>query len=148
MPTVKILLHQEQPIHPQAVRALYTAMNWWPERTEEQIAQILTTHIAIGAWDKKRLIGFARIISDHCFHAYIEDVMIHPAYQRQSIGKRLISRLLEAIAHIETVTLFCEVDLIPFYEKLDFRALPAQVVMHRKNDRNFSDAHPAHTANT
>ena len=136
MSSIEIFLHQERPIDPQAVRSLYTSVGWWPERTEEQIAHVLSSNVAIGAWDADGLIGFARIVSDQCFHAYIEDVMIHPTYQRKGIGGLLLTRLLNALPHVETITLCCQSDLVPFYEAQGFRAFPSQMVMHRKRMMN------------
>lgn len=78
MHTIDIFLHEERLIDSRAVRELYTSVEWWPERTEEQIAQVLASDVAIGAWDGEHLIGFARVVSDHVFHAYVEDVMIRP----------------------------------------------------------------------
>lgn len=127
---IDIFLHQERQIDPQAVRELYTSVEWWPERTRDQIAQVLASDIVVGAWDGEHLVGFARVISDHIFHAYIEDVMVHPNYQRQGIGQLLVSRLLEALPDIGTITLFCREKLVPFYETQGFRAFPSQVVMH------------------
>jgi len=65
MPPIEIYLYQERPVDPQAVCALYTSVGWWPERTEEQIATVLSQDIAVCAWDPDRLVGFARSISDH-----------------------------------------------------------------------------------
>jgi GNAT superfamily N-acetyltransferase len=133
MSTIEIYLQQERSIDPQAVHALYRSMGWWPERTVEQIASVLKRDVAIGAWDGERLVGFARVVSDHCFHAYVDDVMTHPTYQHQGIGRRLLAHLVEALPHIETITLFCESELVHFYEELGFRAFPEQRVMHRKH---------------
>jgi len=132
MPTIELFLHQERPIDPRAVHALYTSVDWWPERTEEQIAHVLRNDVAIGAWDADHLVGFARIVSDHYFHAYVEDVMVHPSYQRRGIGRLLMTRLIEALSHIEIITLFCKSDLVPFYEEQGFRVFPSQRILHRK----------------
>lgn len=132
MSTIEIFLHQERFIDSQAVHALYTSVDWWPERTEEQIAQVLRGEEAIGAWDAGCLVGFARIISDHCFHAYVEDVVVHPSYQHKGIGKLLLIRLIDTLSHIHTLTLFCNSDLVPFYEEQGFRVFPSHKVLHRK----------------
>ncbi len=130
-----IALYRERPIEPQEVRALYESVGWWPERGEHELATVLSSDLAIGAWDGERLIAFARVISDHHFHAYIDDVVVHPDYQRQGIGHQLLARLLEELQHIETITLFCKPDLVAFYEQLGFRAFPSQVVMHQKGTK-------------
>ncbi len=132
MSTVEIFLQQERPIDAQAVRSLYSSVGWWPERTEEQVAHVLHQDSAIGAWDADHLIGFARIVSDQCLHAYIEDVMVHPSYQHRGIARLLMARLLDALSHIETITLFCTPELVPFYEERGFRVFPSQRILHRK----------------
>ncbi|MBO0779430.1 MAG: GNAT family N-acetyltransferase [Ktedonobacteraceae bacterium] len=132
MASVEIFLHEERPIDPQEVLALYALFGWWPDRTTEEIAYVLNNDLAVGAWDEGQLVGFARVVSDHCFHTYIEDVMVHPTYQKISIGSLILSRLMEALPTTEIVTLFCQAELVPFYEKQGFRAFPSQVIMHRK----------------
>jgi GNAT superfamily N-acetyltransferase len=132
MPFAEIAFHHQRPIDPQAVRALYTAVGWWPLRTQEEIAQVLGEALAVGAWEGDHLVGFARAVSDHHFRAFIEDVVVHPTYQRMGLGRLLLAKLLDALPHIETITLFCQPDLVPFYEEHGFRAFPSQMVMHRK----------------
>ncbi|GHO98217.1 N-acetyltransferase [Reticulibacter mediterranei] len=126
--------HHERPIEPEMVRKLYDAVGWWPEREEQEIAAVLSGDLAIGAWDGERLIGFARVISDHRLHAYIDDVMVHPDYQRQGVGRQMLTKLLAALQHIETITLFCQPELREFYRQSGFRAFPSQVVMHQKGN--------------
>jgi len=127
-----VAFHQERPIEAWVVRVLYNSVGWWPERQEEEIAQVLSSDLAIGAWEDTRLVGFARVVSDQRFRAFIEDVMVHPDYQHKGIGSLLLRALLEKLQHIETITLFCQPELLPFYEQLGFRAFPSQQVMHQK----------------
>ena len=96
-----------------------------------QIGAILERDDAVGAWDGERLVGFARALSDGHFHAYIEDVMVHPNYRRQGIADRLLRRLVDALADVDTLTLFCGADLVPLYERHNFRAFAKQTVLHR-----------------
>jgi N-acetylglutamate synthase-like GNAT family acetyltransferase len=114
----------------------YDAVGWWPEHGEQDITAVLSSDLAIGAWDGERLIGFARVISDHRLHAYIDDVVIHPDYQRQGVGRELLANLLAALQHIETITLFCQPELLEFYRQSGFRAFPSQVVMHQKGSEH------------
>lgn len=131
MQSVEVVPHAERPINPSAVRVLYDSAGWWPERKEEQIARILDGDVAVGAWEGERLVGFARAVSDERFRAYIEDVVVDPAYQRGGVGSQMLARLLESLTHIEVVTLFCASDLVSFYKAQGFRAFPSQIVMHR-----------------
>lgn len=128
---VAIALHSERPIAPQAVRALYDAVTWWPERHLDAIAAVLATGPAIGAWEGDRLVGFARAVSDGRLRAYIENVVVHPDCRHVGIASALLDRLLVALGPIETISLFCEPELVDLYDRLGFKARRSQVVMHR-----------------
>jgi ribosomal protein S18 acetylase RimI-like enzyme len=127
----QIAFHSERRIDAPAVRVLYDLANWWPHRQPEAIAQMLERDLAIGIWDSDRLIGFARAVTDGYFRAYIEDVFVHPLYHRQGLALEMLTQLINALHHIETVSLFCSAELIGLYEQLGFRARRSQVVMHR-----------------
>lgn len=132
MSSFEIMFHRERSINPQKVRDLYKSVGWWPERQEREIAMVLSNDLALGAWEGNQLVGFARVVSDYHFHAYIEDVVVRPDHQQMGIGSLLLARLVEALQHIETITLFCQPELLPFYEQQGFRVSPTQKVMHRK----------------
>lgn len=126
-----IAFQTERPIDAQAVRALYDLAYWWPNRQSAAITYMLDHAIAIGVWDDDHLIAFARAVIDGHFRAYIEDVVVHPSYRRQGIAVQMLSHLLGALAHIETISLFCTPDLMALYEQLGFKAHRSQCVMHR-----------------
>ena len=111
---------------------LYNNVGWWEERKEQDIDKMLKQEVSVGAWKNDVLIGFARAVSDGRFRAYIEDVVIHKEFQKLGIGTKLVSVLLEELSHIDVVSLFSEDDLIPFYEKNNFRYSKSQFVMHKK----------------
>ncbi|QGG54040.1 GNAT family N-acetyltransferase [Lysinibacillus pakistanensis] len=111
---------------------LYKDAGWWEERKEQDIEEMLKREISIGVWKEGTLIGFARAITDGNFRAYIEDVVIHQAYQKSGIGKNLVSKLLDELSHIDVISLFCEEHLIPFYKKNNFKYSKKQFVLHRK----------------
>jgi GNAT superfamily N-acetyltransferase len=89
------------------VRHLYDHANWWPHRSVEDIANVLREGTAAGAWYDGQLVGFARAVSDGRFHAYIDDVVVHPDYRRRGVAGMIMDELLNALADIETVSLFC-----------------------------------------
>jgi predicted GNAT family acetyltransferase len=134
-PTLQIAFHTERPIDAHAVRALYDLANWWPNRQPAAIADMLDHAIAIGVWDHDHLIAFARAVADGHFRAYIEDVVVHPAYRRQGIALQMLGQLLDALAHIETISLFCTPDLMTLYAQLGFASHRSQCVMHRAGSK-------------
>jgi GNAT superfamily N-acetyltransferase len=77
--------------------SLYKSAGWWQESPEARsiipamirgsfcfmVARSLDGHI----------IGMARVISDGCSDAYIQDVTVLDAYRGQGIGSELVRRL-------------------------------------------------------
>jgi ribosomal protein S18 acetylase RimI-like enzyme len=47
--------------------------------------------------DKEKLCAIGRLISDGVYYASIFDVAVHPAYQRQGIGRLLMKELEQAV---------------------------------------------------
>lgn len=72
-----------------------------------------------------RVIGTASILIEPKFWGscgYIQDVAVHPDFQRQGIGKMLMKRLLEIgkERNCYKCILECSNELKPFYEALGF----------------------------
>ena len=90
------------------------------------------TLFRVSVFDGERLIAMARMIGDMGLDYYIKDVVVHPEYQSQGIGRLLIGELLHFIqAHgIPGTAIFVELcaepDKMPFYEKLGFDTNEAQ----------------------
>nr|YP_010195671.1 hypothetical protein LK100_pgp179 [Crassiphycus birdiae]UAD83068.1 hypothetical protein [Crassiphycus birdiae] len=71
---------------------------------------------------KKFLIGFARATSDTSFNATIWDVVIHPEFQGQGLGKILMDQIIKQLRYndISTITLFADPQVVSFYKHLGF----------------------------
>lgn len=72
--------------------------------------------------DQHDLIGFARVISDHVYKAFVFDVIVDPLYRNKGFGKLIMEKIfnhpiLSRVSHLE---LYCPESMIPFYEKLGF----------------------------
>ncbi|MCK0470420.1 GNAT family N-acetyltransferase [Halalkalibacter sp. APA_J-10(15)] len=129
---VEVMSFTERPIKANELMKLYRDVGWWEERKEQDIEKMLKQEVSVGAWKGDVLIGFARAVSDGNFRAYIEDVVIHKKFQKSGIGTKIVSKLVKELSHIDVISLFCEKDLIPFYEKNAFKYGKSQFVMHKK----------------
>ncbi|AYA75950.1 GNAT family N-acetyltransferase [Bacillus sp. Y1] len=83
---------------------------------------ICNSWYSISIYHNRKLIGFGRIISDGIYQTLICDVMVHPEYQGQGIGKKIIEALLKKCEGegIKWVQLFCAKGKQEFYHKLGF----------------------------
>nr|YP_009394453.1 hypothetical protein [Vertebrata thuyoides]ARW63015.1 hypothetical protein [Vertebrata thuyoides] len=70
----------------------------------------------------KRLIGFARVTSDGSFNATIWDVVVHPKFQGNGLGKLLMNEIIKELRKddISTITLFADPEVVKFYKHIGF----------------------------
>ena len=67
------------------------------------------------------------------FAGYVEDVAVHPLWQRRNIGQRLVSYVVEQAwkLNCRKVTLNCKPNLVPFYEHIGFK--PSDIFLRINN---------------
>lgn len=73
------------------------------------------------------LIGFCRSLSDGVLYVMLQDVIVHPRYQRQGIGRSLVERLVGLYSHVprkDYVRLFAEPGSEVFYRRIGFQVCP------------------------
>jgi hypothetical protein len=58
------------------------------ERTAERVSSVRGHSPAVGAWDGRDLVGFARAVSDGVLRAYAEDVVVSPGWCRPRVAGR------------------------------------------------------------
>jgi GNAT superfamily N-acetyltransferase len=49
----------------------------------------------VSAYHNEKLIGFGRIISDGVYQTFIGDMIVHPDFQKQGIGSKIMDTLIE-----------------------------------------------------
>ena len=96
---------------------------WAKGRNIKDLAiAIANSEPVISAWDQELLIGFARATSDGIYRATIWDVVIHPDYQGNGLGSKLIETVLNhpRMQKVERVYLMTTHQQ-EFYEKIGFQ---------------------------
>nr|QUE29893.1 Ycf52 [Erythrocladia irregularis] len=103
----------------------------WLRRPIKKVKTAIKNSFLIVSLNKKvngktSLIGFARATSDCAFNATIWDVVIHPDFQGQGLGKLLINELVKELRsyEINTITLFADPEVVLFYNNLGFISDP------------------------
>ena len=96
---------------------------WAKGRNIKDLAiAIANSEPVISVWDQELLIGFARATSDGIYRATIWDVVIHPDYQGNGLGSKLIETVLNhpRMQKVERVYLMTTHQQ-EFYEKIGFQ---------------------------
>lgn len=84
------------------------------------------TLFTVSIHESEKCVAMARMIGDMGLCYYVKDVVVHPSYQGNGLGRTLINELLKFINEhgLSGTKVFVELaampDKIPFYEKLGF----------------------------
>lgn len=82
--------------------------------------------------DDGNIIGMGRVVGDGAVICYIQDLIVHPDYQGQSIGSRIVDMLKDYVISIkepDTRMMFCLMSAKgreAFYEKKGFISRPTE----------------------
>jgi len=101
-------------------------INFSPDQTRLALTHSL---LDITVWDNTRPIAMGRIIGDGLYDTIV-DVIVHPQYQGQGIGRTIMEKLL-LYGDINTpdggrtsIQLIAEKGKEAFYQKLGFKLIP------------------------
>ena len=109
---------------------LRAAVAWQPIIKEQAQSGLNGSDFIIACRDNDNIVGCARILWDKGYIAYLADVMVKPEYQKQGIGKKLVS---ECIAYIDNqlkdgwrikIVIVSAKGKEQFYEKFGFELRP------------------------
>ena len=77
------------------VERLLKMTYWADKRSAETIEKSMRNSACFGirSEEDRKLIGFARVISDYATTWYLCDVIIDPEYREQGLGKALVSHI-------------------------------------------------------
>ena len=110
---------------PERVAALRRSVGWGGMEAE-LVDPALHDYLRAACYDGERLVGFLAVVSNGATDAYIQDVIVHPDYQRKGVGTELMNR---AIARLKSDQIYMisviygEESLRPFYEKFGFTTM-------------------------
>ncbi|OQY42625.1 MAG: GNAT family N-acetyltransferase [Anaerolineaceae bacterium 4572_78] len=83
------------------------------------------------------VVGFVAAHTDKILTASISLVEVLPSYQGQNIGQELVRRILERLQHLYAIDLICDLDVQPFYEKLDMKPCHGMMIRNYENQSGF-----------
>ena len=112
----------DAPVSPAAIADLRQSVGW--NRMQRDLADPrLHNTLQLCAFTENRLIGYVAVVSNGVTDAYIQDMMVHPDYQHQGIGRELMQRTLDRLRtdgiYMVSV-IYGDAELRPFYERFGF----------------------------
>jgi len=116
-----ITYKESRDIERNSILTLYKANNWSSADKPEQLYNALMhSHALISAWDNDKLVGLGNAISDGFLVVYYPHLLVLPQYQKQGIGKQIMTILISRYQGFHQHILVADFEAIEFYQKCGF----------------------------
>ncbi len=89
-----------------------------PPALSRRVAALAGADHVVLAFDGPQLVGLTTALTDGAMCAFIALLEVVPAYRGQGIGSELVRRITASLEPIYAVSLCCDDDLVPFYDRL------------------------------
>ena len=118
------------------LNALYQNEWWTKGRTLADTYSVIrgsTLNVAIVDGDDN-LIGYARVLTDFVYKAFIYDVIVLEKERGNGIGELIMTTILthDQIANVEHVELYCRDELVEYYQRYGFSTEVGPINLMRK----------------
>lgn len=117
------------------VMGLLRQTYWASERTQEQVAASMEHSKCYGIMleGERKLVGFARVISDFATTYYLCDVIIDAQYQNRGLGKNLVSYIEGLPMYQGLRGILITRDAHTLYEKFGYQTLNGRAMVKGLN---------------
>jgi ribosomal protein S18 acetylase RimI-like enzyme len=85
----------------------------------------MNSYYHIACYDDDMLIGYVDTVSNGVTDAYIQDLMVNPAYQRYGIGTELMNKIIARLKEnkIYMISVVYDTALLSFYQRFGFNQM-------------------------
>ncbi len=107
-------------------KKLRDSVGWW--ETDEKATEIALRNslFSVVAMENNDVVGFGRIVGDGGLYFYIQDLIVHPEFQNDGLGRRLMDELMSYVRGNAKsgafVGLMAAKGLEEYYESFGFKA--------------------------
>jgi GNAT superfamily N-acetyltransferase len=116
-----ITFSEQRDIAIEQILPIYELNGWSSAQKPQTLYQaLLNSHALVSAWNGERLVGIGNAISDGFLVVYYPHLLVHPDYQGQGIGKRIMEILKKRYEQMHMHMLVADSEAISFYEKCGF----------------------------
>lgn len=107
---------------------------WAKNRSEEIVRTMIQNSLCFAAFDKEKMVAFARVITDYATMYYINDVVVSEEYRGCGLGKRLIERIVND-ERLCGYGILLTKDAQKLYEKFEFGDCPEICLYRSPNNK-------------
>ncbi len=108
---------------------LYASVGWtaYTDRPDVLRKGFENSLLCLAAYEGDRMIGLVRVVGDGQTVVLVQDILVHPAYQRQGVGTRLMDAMLKRFPNVRQIQLLTDdtPKTVSFYESLGFKSVDA-----------------------
>jgi ribosomal protein S18 acetylase RimI-like enzyme len=102
----------------------------WPIFKIELIEQALKNSLfsVVIEDEAAKVVGMGRVVGDNAIYLHIQDVIVHPDFQRQGVGKIIMNELMDYVQSVggpnTNIGLMCSKGREAFYKEFGFIERP------------------------
>ncbi|MEW5951955.1 MAG: GNAT family N-acetyltransferase [Elusimicrobiota bacterium] len=113
---------------------LYKEKGWWDKEPSSYLKKMIKGSFIFAAYyEKGKIAGMGRIISDGISDAYIQDLAVFKKYEGKGIGTKILNFLSEKSKKFSFLSLIAQNKTEKFYKKNGFRkAKNAKAMLYDK----------------
>ena len=118
---MEIKIEIDGAIEEHEVVELYRLNNWSSaEKPSQLLPALRNSHTLVTARVLGSLVGIANAISDGHLVVYYPHMLVHPEYQRQGIGRKMVEAMNSIYGEFHQQMLTADGEAIEFYKSVGF----------------------------
>jgi len=99
----------------------------------ERIQRMIdNAHVIVSAWEKGKMIGIARAITDFSYCCYLSDLAVIQQHQQVGVGKQLVQHVQDRIGDECCLLLLAAPGAVDYYPKIGFEKAENAFLIKRK----------------
>ena len=112
--------------------SLWASVGWKLLTNTQAEKALKNSLITITAYENNVPVGMGRIVGDGAVICYVQDLVVHPDYQKLGVGRLIMERLIKFVSEVKEkdseimMCLMCAKGREHFYEKFGFVGRPTE----------------------
>lgn len=90
------------------------------------------SNLIVTAWDKDKLVGISRSLTDFCYCCYLSDLAVREDYKHKGIGKKMIDMTKEIVGEKSMLLLLAAPAAMEYYPKVGLEKVDNGFIIKRK----------------